>query len=226
MNPYQILGVTKGCSREELKDAFRAKAWQTHPDRGGDELPFIQVCTAYDLLLKELDRAPRADLADSDPVPVSTGGPWSGPAEPGGPEDAERAGRSDQRPRADRPADPDWEPELIILDAAARPTGPPRPPAPDWEPDLVMLDDPAPEDDPAIEGSQDMPTECYRSWLELVSTRSPRGPVTERSRWVFSPGAFILLAVLVANLWLCWIAWTQDTKDPEAPADPASWKAK
>ena len=47
---YLILGVTKGCSDQELKLAYRARAKETHPDVGGDPEEFKLVQLAYETL--------------------------------------------------------------------------------------------------------------------------------------------------------------------------------
>ena len=47
VDPYQTLEVERGCSREDVTAAFRAKVWAAHPDRGGDEQSFIELCSAY-----------------------------------------------------------------------------------------------------------------------------------------------------------------------------------
>src|SRR5262245_38808160 len=51
MDPYQTLGLAPGCTRDQVKEAFRAKVWRAHPDRGGAEQPFIELCAAYKQLL-------------------------------------------------------------------------------------------------------------------------------------------------------------------------------
>jgi DnaJ domain len=58
VDPYRTLGVPKGCTREEVKETFRAKLTSVHPDRGGDDAAFIQVRAAYEQILAELDRRP------------------------------------------------------------------------------------------------------------------------------------------------------------------------
>lgn len=47
---YVILGVKKGCSDQEIKLAYRARAKETHPDVGGDPEEFKLVQIAYETL--------------------------------------------------------------------------------------------------------------------------------------------------------------------------------
>ncbi len=47
---YQILGVDKGADQKEIKSAFRKKAHQYHPDKGGDEEKFKELNEAYQVL--------------------------------------------------------------------------------------------------------------------------------------------------------------------------------
>ena len=48
---YEILGVSKGASADEIKKAFRRAAVQYHPDKaGGDEAKFKEVNEAYEVL--------------------------------------------------------------------------------------------------------------------------------------------------------------------------------
>src|SRR4051812_15750071 len=47
---YEILGVKKDASADEIKKAFRRSAIEHHPDRGGDETKFKELNEAYEVL--------------------------------------------------------------------------------------------------------------------------------------------------------------------------------
>jgi molecular chaperone DnaJ len=47
---YEVLGVGKNASPDEIKKAFRRAAVNHHPDRGGDEEKFKEVNEAYEVL--------------------------------------------------------------------------------------------------------------------------------------------------------------------------------
>jgi len=49
-DPYSILGVSSTSTREEVKSAFRKKAWESHPDRGGSNDDMIKVNAAYEAI--------------------------------------------------------------------------------------------------------------------------------------------------------------------------------
>jgi molecular chaperone DnaJ len=53
---YEILGVNKGASPDEIKKAFRRLAVQHHPDRGGNEAEFKEINEAYEILKDDAKR--------------------------------------------------------------------------------------------------------------------------------------------------------------------------
>ena len=55
MDPYLILKIRRDCTRTEVKEIFRAKVQLDHPDHGGDKKQFIKICTAYRMILSDLD---------------------------------------------------------------------------------------------------------------------------------------------------------------------------
>lgn len=55
---YEILGVSRTATQDEIKRAFRKKAHQHHPDKkGGDEAAFKRVNEAYQVLSNEQKRS-------------------------------------------------------------------------------------------------------------------------------------------------------------------------
>src|SRR5690606_4464297 len=54
---YEVLGVGKSASADEIKKAFRKKAIEYHPDKeGGDEAKFKEVNEAYEILKDDKKR--------------------------------------------------------------------------------------------------------------------------------------------------------------------------
>lgn len=53
---YEVLGVSKGASADEIKKAFRKAAVEHHPDRGGDEAKFKELNEAYEVLKDDKKR--------------------------------------------------------------------------------------------------------------------------------------------------------------------------
>ncbi len=55
-NYYDILGVEKKATKEDIKKAFRKLAQAHHPDKGGDEAKFKEITEAYSTLSDERKR--------------------------------------------------------------------------------------------------------------------------------------------------------------------------
>lgn len=57
MDYYEILGVAKTASQDEIKKAFHKLAHKYHPDKGGDEKKFKEINEAYQVLSDKQKRA-------------------------------------------------------------------------------------------------------------------------------------------------------------------------
>jgi molecular chaperone DnaJ len=53
MTYYDVLGVDKSATQDEIKKAYRKKAVEHHPDKGGDESKFREAAEAYETLSDE-----------------------------------------------------------------------------------------------------------------------------------------------------------------------------
>ncbi|KDP36478.1 hypothetical protein JCGZ_08608 [Jatropha curcas] len=47
---YEILGISKNASQDDLKKAYRKAAIKNHPDKGGDPEKFKELAQAYEVL--------------------------------------------------------------------------------------------------------------------------------------------------------------------------------
>lgn len=56
LDPHTVLGLSRGCSAEDLRDAYRKKSKKHHPDGGGDEWAFRVVVWAYETVNQNLER--------------------------------------------------------------------------------------------------------------------------------------------------------------------------
>lgn len=54
---YDILGLDRSCSPEDVKRAYRRKARVMHPDKGGDAEKFKELSAAYEVLSDDQKRA-------------------------------------------------------------------------------------------------------------------------------------------------------------------------
>jgi hypothetical protein len=57
MNPYDVLGVAPDADEEIIKAAYRVRARQRHPDRGGSDAEMKSVNAAHEVLLDPKQRA-------------------------------------------------------------------------------------------------------------------------------------------------------------------------
>ncbi len=72
---YNILGVDKGASQDEVKKAFRKKAHEFHPDKKtGDEAKFKEANEAYQVLGNEQKRAQYDQFGSAEPGAGGFGG--------------------------------------------------------------------------------------------------------------------------------------------------------
>jgi DnaJ domain len=195
MDPYRILGLSRKCTREAVKAAFRARVWRAHPDRGGDAETFIQICTAYKQILEELERRPRS--AASNPPQTFTPRP--------------------ARPAA--PPDPFGDLEIILFDEPPDWNRPPTPPDPNWEPEMVLVDEAPPISRRPEPLSPKAARRSYVSWLRQVAATTQARRSIRRSSWFRTLGIVMLLGLLGGNLWLCWIAWTYDPNEAARDAE-------
>src|SRR5690349_14673386 len=75
---YEILGVGKNASPDEIKKAFRRLAVQYHPDKeGGDEAKFKEINEAYEVL-KDKQKRQRYDQFGHAGVGGASGGGYGG----------------------------------------------------------------------------------------------------------------------------------------------------
>jgi molecular chaperone DnaJ len=74
---YEVLGVKKDASADEIKKAFRRAAIEHHPDKGGDEAKFKEINEAYEVL-KDSSKRQRYDQFGHAGVGGNGGDPYAG----------------------------------------------------------------------------------------------------------------------------------------------------
>ncbi len=50
LDPYEILGVKPNATKDEVKQAYKKKAWNAHPDRGGSNNEMMKVNAAFEAI--------------------------------------------------------------------------------------------------------------------------------------------------------------------------------
>lgn len=75
---YDILGVKKNASADEIKKAFRKLAQKHHPDAGGDEEQFKQINEAYEVLSDPEKKAQYDRFGTVGNFGQQPGGGWPG----------------------------------------------------------------------------------------------------------------------------------------------------
>ena len=63
---YDVLGVSKGASQEEIKKAYRRMANKHHPDKGGDAEQFKKINEAYQVLSDEQKKSQYDNFGTTD----------------------------------------------------------------------------------------------------------------------------------------------------------------
>jgi molecular chaperone DnaJ len=80
---YNILGVARGATEEEIKRAYRRLAHQYHPDKpSGDEKKFKEINEAYQVLSDKVKRAQYDRFGSADPMGGFGGGGFQGGVPP------------------------------------------------------------------------------------------------------------------------------------------------
>jgi len=77
-NYYDILGLDKKATPEEVKKAFRKLAQKHHPDKGGDEAKFKEITEAYSTLSDEKRRREYDSYGQTFPGGAPGGNPFGG----------------------------------------------------------------------------------------------------------------------------------------------------
>jgi len=103
--PYEVLGLQRGCTNDEIRAAWRQKAPLVHPDHGGTSPLFVLTQSAYELLI---DPDCRRNFDESqlngfrrNPAPTA---PWTDSATNHSSEEGKGASSSNERAHPTRPS--------------------------------------------------------------------------------------------------------------------------
>ena len=69
---YEELGIERGATAEEIKSAYRRRATETHPDKGGNREDFERVQQAYDVLGDDAARRRYDQCGDNGRTDIET----------------------------------------------------------------------------------------------------------------------------------------------------------
>ncbi|KAJ6349865.1 hypothetical protein OIU78_006117 [Salix suchowensis] len=78
---YEVLGVSKSASQDDLKKAYRKAAIKNHPDKGGDPEKFKELAQAYEVL-SDPEKREIYDQYGEDALKEGMGGGGSGAHDP------------------------------------------------------------------------------------------------------------------------------------------------
>ncbi len=67
---YELLGIQRDASAEEIRDAFHERAMRFHPDRGGKLEYFLRIQRSYEILRNSDLRARLGDLHQFEKLPL------------------------------------------------------------------------------------------------------------------------------------------------------------
>ncbi len=65
LEPHVVLGLSRGASAEEIRDAYHKKSKKHHPDHGGDDWAFQVVVRAYEAMSRMVERDRIASLRET-----------------------------------------------------------------------------------------------------------------------------------------------------------------
>jgi hypothetical protein len=216
--------------------AFRDKVWLAHPDRGGNEQAFIDLCSAYQTVLSEV----RLSKRGLRPAPEARGSRPSGRQPPDETPIPERPRKRESHERRPKPpdknwepdlvlsadvgrdgqpapsADPTWDPDLIVADEANSDRRPSQPPDPSWKPDIVLNDDLMDHDARDIAAAPPHSPDAFRSLFQRISAGAPleknESLITELARVMRALLILVFVAWIVGTIWLCKTLWDESTE--------------